>query len=358
MQKQVTVFIGRFSPFHLGHEEVLKRALQSSEVVLFLIGSSRQARNIKNPFTFDERREIVESWYRTQKRITTDYNKGPIGRLEVLDLIDVPYNDQEWIAQVQTKVLTLRRELEIPSTWPNILTGAERDTSTWYLKAFGSFFKQDFVKETQVGFDYSATQLRDNYFTGGNAWEYKTPAETIAFLEKWKQTPHFKAMCDEYAFVKKYKESWKGAPYATTFVTVDACVIQSGHVLVVRRAAQPGKGLLALPGGFLEQHEKLIDACVRELQEETSIELSPAQLYGSIRDKEIFDLPTRSTRGRTITTCFLFKLRDTFALPKIKPQKGEGLSVEWMPIAQAVANPEWWYEDHHAIFTTMLARVK
>jgi bifunctional NMN adenylyltransferase/nudix hydrolase len=358
MQKQVTVFIGRFSPFHLGHEEVLLRALQSSEVVLLLIGSARQARNIKNPFTEQERADVITTWYVNQRRFVDMYNKPKMGTLLIEPLVDSPYNDSEWIAQVQETVLRVRHNINVPLDWPNILTGAQRDASTWYLKAFGSFFKTDFVSETKVGFDHSATDVRDNLFKGGNAWEYKTPPETIAFLDKWTKTEHYQNMVEEYKFVTKYKESWKAAPYAPTFVTVDACVIQSGHVLVVTRAAQPGRGQIALPGGFVEQNETLLDACIRELQEETSIQMSPAQLYGSVRDKEIFDNPNRSLRGRTITTCFLLKLQDTYSLPKIKPQRGEGLSVRWLPIAEAQTCRELWYEDHYSIFMTMLGRVK
>ena len=351
MQKRLTVFIGRFSPFHLGHEEVLLRALKSSEVVLLLIGSANQARNIKNPFTYAERADMVAQWY------TNITRTKKVGALLVKPLEDHPYNDQEWISEVQRRVTEALVARNIQD-YPVYLTGADRDKSTWYLKAFGSFFEQDFVKETQVGFDYSATQLRDNYFKGGHAWEYKTPGEVINFLDHFQKTQAFEDLRDEFEFVAKYKASWKDAPYAPTFVTVDACVIQSGHVLLVRRAAQPGKGLWALPGGFVEQHEKLLDAAIRELIEETSIELSVRQLYGSVVDKELFDDPSRSLRGRTITTCFLLKLLDTVGLPKVKPQKGEGLEIKWWPIADAKANTSMWYEDHGHIFQTMLGRIK
>lgn len=351
MQKRLTVFIGRFSPFHLGHEEVLLRALQSSEVVLLLIGSSHQARNIKNPFTAQEREDMIRTWYDNAKRYHI------LGKLVFDQIEDHPYNDQEWIAEVQEAVLYAANATSLENG-PFYLTGAERDKSTWYLKAFGDFFKLDFVKESQVGFDYSATQLRDDYFKGGNAWEYKTPQEVISFLDSYRKTTYYQDMVAEYNFVAKYKAAWKSAPYAPTFVTVDACVIQSGHVLLVRRAAQPGRGLWALPGGFVEQDEKLLDAAIRELIEETSIELSVRQLYGSVVDKELFDDPRRSLRGRTITTCFLLKLVDVLGLPKVKPQKGEGLEIKWWPIAEAKADTAMWYEDHGHIFKTMLGRIK
>lgn len=352
MQKILTVFIGRFSPFHLGHEEVLLRALKSSEVVLLLIGSAYDSRNIKNPFTYEERKMIVETWL-----IEVSRYEETLGILYIEPLSDHPYNNQKWIAEVQSKVLKVRDEENINPYVKVYLTGAERDSSTWYLQAFGTFFQKDFVSEGRISFDNSATEIRNDLFNDGHAWEYKTPAATIFFLDQFIKTEEFKNLQEEFKFINKYKESWKNVPYAPTFVCVDACVIQSGHVLVVVRDAQPGRDLWALPGGFVEQHEKLVDASVRELIEETSIGLSKAQLYGSITDKEIFDNPDRSLRGRTITTCFLFKLKDTVDIPKIKPQIGEVSKVMWIPIAIALGNQRNWYEDHHAILETMVARI-
>jgi len=354
MRKQVTVFIGRFSPFHLGHEEVLQRALESSEVVLLLIGSARQARDTKNPFTEVERANVIQSWYSNRLRFVDMYNKPQIGSLIIQPLVDFPYNDSEWIAQVQETVLKARTENNVPKDWPNVLTGAERDASTWYLKAFGGFFKTDFVSETKVGFDYSATQLRDDYFRGGNAWEYKTPPETILFLDTWKKTKHYQDMVAEYQFIQDYKK--KLPSYPINVVTADACVIQSGHVLLVGRGIYPGKGLMALPGGHLDPGETLLQASMRELQEETDIEMAPAQLQGSITDEKLFDFPGRSHKARVITMCYMYRLRDDKPLPKVKPQRKEVLWVRWVPLAEAKADRTLWFEDHYHIFTTMLAR--
>lgn len=353
MQKTLTVFIGRFSPFHLGHEEVLLRALKSSGVVLLLIGSAGAARNIKNPFTYIERKSIIESWLKEVSR----YEKE-LGILYIEPIYDHPNNNQKWIAEVQSKVIRVKDEENLDPNATVYLTGAERDASTWYLRAFGSFFEKDFIQEGRVSFENSATDIRKDLFSDGHAWEYKTPTATIIFLDRFVKTTEFKNLKEEFQFINKYKEAWKNAPYPPTFVCVDACVVQSGHVLVVVRDSQPGKGLWALPGGFVEQNERLIDASVRELVEETSIGLSTAQLYGSITDKEIFDHPDRSLRGRTITTCFLFSLKDTTNLPKIKPQAGEVQKVMWVPIALALGNHDMWYEDHHSIVETMIGRLK
>jgi ADP-ribose pyrophosphatase YjhB (NUDIX family) len=57
-------------------------------------------------------------------------------------------------------------------------------------------------------------------------------------------------------------------------------------LLVIRRAAAPRKGQLALPGGFIEIHETWQHAAARELQEETGVIINPA---------EIVDFGVRST---------------------------------------------------------------
>ena len=55
-------------------------------------------------------------------------------------------------------------------------------------------------------------------------------------------------------------------------IAVAAVVFNSqGHVLLVERKNQPGKGLWTVPGGRVEAFETLHDACLRELAEETGI---------------------------------------------------------------------------------------
>jgi bifunctional NMN adenylyltransferase/nudix hydrolase len=88
---------------------------------------------------------------------------------------------------------------------------------------------------------------------------------------------------------------------------------------------------------------------IRELKEETQIGLSDAQLYGSVKAREIFDDPNRSLRGRTFTVAYLLKLDDSKPLPKTKPQKGEVKKIMWLPIAEAFSDPSMWFEDHQWI---------
>jgi len=129
-------------------------------------------------------------------------------------------------------------------------------------------------------------------------------------------------------------------------------VVQSGHILLVERKAHPGKGLMALPGGFLNPKEKLKDAVIRELREETRIKVPAPVLTGSIEKVEVFDDPYRSARGRTITHAYLIELSGE-SLPKVKGGD-DAAKAFWVPFADI--RPEMMFEDHYHIISAMVGQ--
>ena len=64
------------------------------------------------------------------------------------------------------------------------------------------------------------------------------------------------------------------------FLAVSAAIIRDGKVLVVRRARKPALNLYTLPGGAVEVGETLHEAVVREVREETQLEIEPVALAG------------------------------------------------------------------------------
>ena len=74
------------------------------------------------------------------------------------------------------------------------------------------------------------------------------------------------------------------------FLAVSAAIIRDGKVLIVRRARKPALSLYSLPGGVVEVGEQLADAVVREVREETALDIEPVALAGHreaiMRDKE------------------------------------------------------------------------
>jgi len=54
---KVALFIGRFQPLHKGHLHAIKEAMKKYEVIL-AVGSVNK-RNLENPFSFEERKEMI-----------------------------------------------------------------------------------------------------------------------------------------------------------------------------------------------------------------------------------------------------------------------------------------------------------
>jgi 8-oxo-dGTP diphosphatase len=64
------------------------------------------------------------------------------------------------------------------------------------------------------------------------------------------------------------------------YLAVSAAVFRDGRVLIVRRARPPAHGIHTLPGGGVELGETLEQAVVREIREETALEIEPVALVG------------------------------------------------------------------------------
>lgn len=92
-------------------------------------------------------------------------------------------------------------------------------------------------------------------------------------------------------------------PYPRPAVTVDALIFlrknDNWNVLLIQRKNYPFEGLWAIPGGFMDMNETLIEAAYRELKEETGLEnVVISQFY-------TFDAIDRDPRHRTISTIFV-----------------------------------------------------
>jgi len=55
------LFVGRFQPFHLGHLDAIQFALSKVDNLWIVVGSSNKENEEKNPFSADERKEMVLS---------------------------------------------------------------------------------------------------------------------------------------------------------------------------------------------------------------------------------------------------------------------------------------------------------
>jgi 8-oxo-dGTP diphosphatase len=104
--------------------------------------------------------------------------------------------------------------------------------------------------------------------------------------------------------------------------TVDAILQKDSQILMVRRKKDPFKGMLALPGGFVNEGETVEDAMKREVFEETSLEVEPTDILGVYSD------PHRDPRTHTITVVFV-----AIIVGGKDEARDDAASLEWAELA-------------------------
>lgn len=74
--------------------------------------------------------------------------------------------------------------------------------------------------------------------------------------------------------------------------TCCACILRGGHLLLIKRAREPGKGNWSFPGGRIELGETILEGVEREVLEETGVEIQPLETF------QVYDWITRDDTGR------------------------------------------------------------
>jgi bifunctional NMN adenylyltransferase/nudix hydrolase len=337
------VLIGRFQPVHSAHVELIRRAVKLTKDLIIIVGSAHQPRTFKNPWSSKERMMMLNN------AIDELHDAGALGntRVHVEDNIDTIYNDNAWMRRVQgivSKYRTLGGRTGI--------IGHNKDDSSFYL----TMFPQWEFEEVELLQPLNASNVRDLYFRDDvnlNFIKGVVPVSTYRMLEGWVGTPDYHQVIKERAFVTAYKKQYESLPYPPIFVTADSVVICSGHILMIKRRAEPGKGLWALPGGYVNANtDKSVKvAAIRELREETGIKVPAPVLEGSIVRSQVFDAIDRSPRGRIITHCFLIMLGAQAELPKVKGGD-DAEKAKWIPLNDV--SSETCFEDHFEIIQNMV----
>jgi 8-oxo-dGTP diphosphatase len=132
------------------------------------------------------------------------------------------------------------------------------------------------------------------------------------------------------------------------FATPDADGLPSTgalSVLLVQRAHEPFKDGWALPGGFVEQGERVAAAAPRELEEETGLATETHELLG------VYDTPGRDPRGWTVSVVYVAVLASRSPVAGADDARdARWFSVDALPElafdhATIVADALQWYAD-------------
>ncbi len=95
--------------------------------------------------------------------------------------------------------------------------------------------------------------------------------------------------------------------YRNPAPTVDVVIYEPERGVVLIERANPPLGF-ALPGGFVDEGESVEDAAVREMREETSLDVELTGLLG------VYSRPDRDPRRHTMSTVFTGRAKDASVL--------------------------------------------
>lgn len=159
------LFIGRFQPFHKAHLSDVKLALKGCDKVIIAIGSSQESLTKENPFSYEEREEMIEKTLKAHKIL--EY-----------DIIPVPdiNEDEKWADHVKKVV----PEFDV------VYTGNDFTEK---------LFKEKGVKVRKIALvpNINATEIRDRIVKGDN-WKELVAEEISEYIEKISGVDRIKAI--------------------------------------------------------------------------------------------------------------------------------------------------------------------
>lgn len=360
-----SLFILRGQGFHLGHLNNIREALKISKYLIILLGSHNKAIDYDDPWTCDQRREMIEVCLSEDEK----------SRIYFQYIEDRLYNNAAWLSMAQDKVDSIlmqysRYRLNALTKEKQVkmcIVGYSKDESSWYLKAFP---RLDFIELPKFSIfegdgPINATDIRRYIYENklGHA-KALMPEKTYEWLIKnWINTESAKYVKDWYEFDKKYEEPYQTYPYAVNFYTADSVVIHNGHVLLGKRKNFPGKDYWAIIGGHVNANENAQEASLRELYEETNINVPEHELRKCLKFEKLFDHPNRSKRcrlrskkGRTVTMAYCYILDDMLKFPSVKADD-DLIEVKWVPFSEIINMRNVLFEDHCDILEYFINRI-
>ena len=313
--------IGRFQPFHDLHLALLTEALNISDRVVICIGSVEQKRSVKNPFTFDERVQLIQC----------SLGVDQLSRI-TFEGIEDTISDAEWFSNISDKVID---NLWEDSTQGDIvLVGHKKDESSFYLNHFPNFEYHEFESYSNLG----ATDIRDSWYNGETMSESPLSVRCAFWLEGFRLGKDFYSLKEQYKFKDyPYKES-------LNICTADALVVNSrGEYLFITRKTSPCKGMLALAGGHKDSDETFYECAKRELEEETGLTRKDIVLTNVGR---MFDDPSRDPVMTKVSIPFLF----TLVSDKKVVALDDAEEVYWLTEEEVHSNKGKIAFDHYDMF--------
>lgn len=329
---ELGIIIGRFQPFHNGHKALIDKALKECKKVLVLVGSSNKLPNHKNPLTTEERMKMVEGTY---------------GNSIVLrGLADNP-SLTEWVGNVYGHYMAITGDID--PTLVNLYTGDS--TAEFY----NEYFAVRVVTAQVQGLPESKDILRKLYYGQFSMGSSLLPSQTRQRLIPLMKTTHWDRMCLEHRTCKaREAEAFLGHKYNNPIEPVaHAVVVRGDKILLVKRNSTTGYGQWACPGGFVQGDETTVEAALRELKEETGVDLigkRAVQMACCVEE----NLEGLSVRSLGINYLFAVHREENLEIT-IAPE--EVLKYKWGSLKDILNEKEILFYNHNLIVQRLYASI-
>lgn len=318
------VIIGSFQPFHNGHVDLVKEALKNNDRVTIIVLDEKCS--VHSPWS------SVEVWNMIALSLTND-----IDRIAVSFVENLKYDDRRFYIDLIDEI----KQVKNPILWTSDYGNIEYNL---VLRTKIPVYKYAIVSDKAI----KSSQIRKDFVSGEpELINDKVHPEVFNYLiqNRTDNAIKFIDLYNDHHFSESYKSTV--SKYDPVYMTADAVVTRSdGKVLLVTRGKNPGMDKLALPGGFLDKNERLENAAIRELIEETKINIPNYALQKKIVANKVFDDPKRSLRGRVITNAFHFDLSDYSNTITVEGAD-DAKKADWYDLRDL--NGEVMFEDHYAI---------
>ncbi|KKP37253.1 MAG: nicotinamide-nucleotide adenylyltransferase [Candidatus Peregrinibacteria bacterium GW2011_GWA2_33_10] len=154
------LFIGRFQPFHLGHLNVIKKAIKKEKYLIIGIGSALENFLPENPFTARERFQMIKNTLDTEKIPANKYCIIPIPNINQFAL---------WVNHVE----------QLTPPFEKVYTGSEL-VKCLFQKSNNNYKIINIKKELKI----SATQVRESLLKNTDFWTKNLHPQVKTFLKK------------------------------------------------------------------------------------------------------------------------------------------------------------------------------
>jgi bifunctional NMN adenylyltransferase/nudix hydrolase len=354
---KVAYVIMRGQPFHVGHKSLIDRGLEIADRVVLIFGDTGCARSFKNPWTVEERSEMVRATYASEPQ-----NDRRIVISSVEDVLYEAGADQLWKFAIKSEIDKINSADRVTREF---LVGHRKDNSSYYLDLFPEW--EPVFTSLVGGATLNATNIRDVFFSPMGI-VYSVPQPVHEWLQSWRianKNCRYVKMALERDAISHNRNTWScigtrayGGP---VLAAADAMLYDANRILLIRRGGNTGYDTYALPGGYVNPSEDLVEAALRELAEEASVSIPRSELPDwSPRLVTPFGNPGRSQRGRivsNVTRIYMPHLSPACqkALSEVVPAAFDDAKwAGWVSLKDLSALKSQFFSDHYHIIQALL----